>query len=303
MVSTVAASTGFDALIRKLQPSVVHVHGLDFPADVAVLRGVLPDRPILVQDHASRPPRLWRRRTWRRGLAVASAIAFCSREQSRPFARAGLIGARTQVCEIPESSSRFTPGAQAQARARTQLTGDPAVLWVGHLDANKDPLTVLDGLSEAGRSLPNLQLWCCFGKAPLWDAVTSRIARDPRLNGRVHLLGTVPHAEIEHMMRAANFFVAGSRREGSGYALIEALACGLPPVVTNIPSFRALTGDGAVGELWPCGSAQSLSEALLAIASQPREALRLRVRAHFEGQLSLEALGQKLAQTYRGLCA
>ena len=62
-------------------------------------------------------------------------------------------------------------------------------------------------------------------------------------------------------MRAADVFVLGSHREGSGYSLIEALACGLPPVVTDIPSFRSLTAAGAVGALWPCGDARALGDA------------------------------------------
>ena len=45
-------------------------------------------------------------------------------------------------------------------------------------------------------------------------------------------------------MQAADLFVLGSHREGSGYSLIEALACGLPPVVTDIHAFRTLTGCG-----------------------------------------------------------
>ena len=42
-------------------------------------------------------------------------------------------------------------------------------------------------------------------------------------------------ARVEELMRAADIFTLGSHREGSGYALTEALACGLPPVVTDIP--------------------------------------------------------------------
>ncbi len=63
-------------------------------------------------------------------------------------------------------------------------------------------------------------------------------------------------------MRAADLFVLGSHREGSSFALIEALATGLTPVVTDIPSLRALTGNGAVGALWPCGDAGALDDAL-----------------------------------------
>ena len=42
---------------------------------------------------------------------------------------------------------------------------------------------------------------------------------------------------------AADVFVSGSHSEGSGYALIEAMSAGVVPVVTDIPSFRAIAGD------------------------------------------------------------
>ena len=40
------------------------------------------------------------------------------------------------------------PLPRAMARAISGVHGDPALLWVGHLDANKDPLTVLEGFEQ-----------------------------------------------------------------------------------------------------------------------------------------------------------
>lgn len=291
------------ALIGSLDPDVIHVHGLGFPREVLRLAAHLPDVPILLQDHASRLPRLWRRRLHRRAFAAAAGVAFCARPQSSPFEEAGLIGERTSIHVIAESTSRFAPGDQHAARARTGLDGNPCLLWVGHLCANKDPLTVLEGVSRAADALPRLTLWCCYGDAPLQEAVAARIKEDGRLRGRVHLLGRRPHAEIESLMQAADVFVSGSHREGSGYALIEALACGLPPVVTDIPSFRELTGDGAVARLWWRGDPQSLADELLGVAAELSAAERAVVRAHFERELSLPALGKRLEETYRGLIA
>ena len=286
-------------LLNELSPDVLHVHGLGFARDVLSLSALAPGIPIILQDHASGPPRPWRRGIWRRGMSVASGIAFCASTQARPFANAGLIHPHTRVFEIPESTSRFTPGDRAAARASTGVHGDPAVLWVGHLDANKDPLTVLEGISSVVEALPGLRLYCCFGVAPLLREVQKRIDRDPRLRERVELLGRVPHERIEQLMRAADLFVLGSHREGSGYSLIEALACGLPPVVTDIPSFRALTGSGSAGRLWPCDDARALSQALRAIAADADASLRESVRAHFDRELSFSALGAKLAGMYR----
>lgn len=285
-------------LLVELAPDVLHVHGLDFPQAVLSLARLAPGVPIILQDHASRPPRLWRRPLWRRSIAAAAAVAFCAADQAQPFARAGLLRAPTRVYEIPESTSRFAPGDRTEARQLTGVEGDPAILWVGHLDANKDPLTVLAGVSAAIQALPRLRLYCCFGTAPLLPQIERLLASESELRERTTLVGRVPHERVEQLMRAADLFVLGSHREGSGYALIEALACGLPPVVTDIPSFRALTGRGAVGALWPCGDAAAFAAALQGITVRTGVATRATVRAHFERELSFAALGAKLAAMY-----
>ena len=291
-------NSAFWALLHRLAPDVFHVHGLHFHRQVLSLAALRPRVPIILQDHASRPPRIWRRKAWRRGLSVTAGIAFCALEQAQPFVKAGLLCPTTGVYEIPESTSRFTPGERDQARRLTGVEGNPAVLWVGHLDANKDPLTVLAGVSAAVRWLPSLQLYCCFASAPLLRAVQDRISTDPNLCDRVHLLGQVTHERIELLMRAADIFVLGSHREGSGYSLIEALACGLAPVVTDIPSFRSLTRAGAVGRLWPCEDQHAMCEALQSIASRVGPEMRAVVRAHFDRELSFHVLGLKLAAMY-----
>ncbi len=297
-----AGTPAFRELLAALRPDVLHVHGLSFGADVVALAAVAPALPILLQDHADRPPRWWRRRVWRRGFAAATGLAFCARAQAEPFRRAGLITPAQRLYEIPESTSRFSAGDQEQARRATGIAGDPCVLWVGHLDANKDPLTVLKGFSAARRQLPHAQLWCYFGGAPLREQVERQIAADPSLRDCVHLMGSAAHACIEQAMRAADVFVLGSHREGSGYALIEALACALPPVVTDIPSFRALVGT-STGALWPCGDAAALCAALLRVALQPRAAARAAAAAQFERELSFGALGRKLRHAYEELAA
>jgi glycosyltransferase involved in cell wall biosynthesis len=292
--SSIIGARAFVALVGALEPDVFHVHGFCFPQEVMALAGLAPHVPILLQDHASGVPRLWRRRPWRRGFSVAAGVSFCALEQARPFVKAGLLRTAAPVFEIPECSSRFVAGDRQLARRATGLFGDPAVLWVGNLDRNKDPLTVLTAISKAVPHLPDLQLWCGFRTAPLLPEVRKRIDRDPRLRRRVHLLGEVSHERIELLMQAADLFVLGSHREGSGCSVIEALACGLPPVITDIPSFRALTGNGEVGALWPCGDSDALCGKLLSMAARPHQDMRPSVREHFDRELSFDAVGRKL---------
>ena len=287
----------FARVLQDLDVDVLHAHGLAFAEDAfAISRCLSPCPPIVFQDHADALPRWWRRARMRRSFAAASGVAFTSPAQAKPFMAAGLIASHTRVFAIPESSSRFTPGDRDAARAATGLHGDPCVLWVGHLDRNKDPLTMLDGVARAARRLSGLQLWCAYASAPLLAAVQARIDSDPLLRGRAHLLGKVPHARIEHMLRASDLFVSASHAEGSGYAATEAIACGVAPILTDIPAFRALTDNGRIGQLFPRGDAARLANALIAAATTktPRD----RVRAHFDASLSFAAVGRKWADAY-----
>ena len=277
---------------------LVHLNGLAFPLHTRALAAL--GRPVLVQDHADRPP-VRRLAVHRWGLAGIAAAAFTAREQAKEFLDTGPLPDGARIFEVPESSTRFSPGDTAEARAATGLHGDPILLWVGRLDDNKDPLTILDALSRARHRLRDPHLWCCFTEAPLLDAVTARVAADPNLAGRVHLLGKVPHGRVEPLCRAADFLLLGSRREGSGYAVIEALACGATPVLSDIPPFRALTGRGGVGALTPVGDAQGFADALVTLAAFPRPALRERAVSHFRRNLSFPALGARLVGIYREL--
>lgn len=280
-------------LLQQADPELLHVHGLHFGGLVHTLAALCPQRPLLLQHHAGRPARRplgwWR---MRRALAPAHGLLFCSAEQARPFARWRLLPRGCRVYEVPESTAAFR-----RLDGISRLAGDPALLWVAHLNANKDPLTVLAGVERALPRLPDLQLWMCFRDAPLLEAVQARIARGP-LVGRVHLLGPQPPERIEQMMSAADLFVQGSHEEGSGYSLIEALACGLAPVVSNIPSFRALAGGCPSAHLWRVGDAAALGDALVAAAAMPADARRAATRAHFEQQLSPAALGRRLCAVY-----
>lgn len=295
--SVEAKARRFASVLAGMDVGLLHVHGLGFVEEASAIAGrISPAGPIMFQDHADRPPRWWRRARHRRCFAIASGIAFTSLDQARPFTAARMFPASMRLFAIPESSSRFSPGDRAVARAESGLYGNPCVVWVGRLVRGKDPMTVFEGVALAAARLPDLRLWCAFGAAPMLAEARARIADDPRLAGRVHLLGEVPHARIETLLRAADLFVSGSRAEGSGYAALEALACGVAPVLTDIPAFRALTGNGHIAHLWPCGNATRLADELF-LAATARASPR-QVRAHFEATLSFEAVGRSWANAY-----
>jgi glycosyltransferase involved in cell wall biosynthesis len=233
------------------------------------------------------------------GFRGIHGVAFTAIEQAEAYH--GALPTEVRVFEVLEASTNFTPGDQAEARVSTGLYGDPCLLWVGRLNALKDPLVAIEAVRLTAQTAPGLQMWCCFSDSELIDVVRSRVAADPLLASRVHLLGRVPHQRVELLLRAADLFISSSRQEGSGFALIEALACGTTPVVSDIPSFRAITGRGRVGRLAATGDPGAFAASLLDLAHKPREELRLRAIQHFRERLTFEVIGRQLRSAYAAL--
>jgi len=314
--------------LAQLRPDVVHLNGQLFPAQTWLLRRALPHTTALVvQDHAAVVPG-WAirdgrqeagdRRTatsrgsrlaspvsrlrfllWRTGLRAADGFLFAAEGLADPWRDAGLIGPGQSIYQVMEGGTTLQPLPYVEARRHSSLLGDPALLWVGRLDENKDPLVVLDGFALARQQLPDAHLTFVYGSEELLPLVSQRVGASPLLAGRVHLAGRVDHQELAAYYSAADLFVLGSHREGSGYALIEALACGATPVVTDIPSFRVLTGGGRVGALWPVGDSPALAQALIEQGHQNLPNQRANVIAHFKQHWSWEAIGQAALEAYR----
>lgn len=283
-------------------PDVVHLQGQIFPLQTRALRRALPPPCALaVQHHAGDPPRPTGPRgrlhlaLARRGLAAADGFLFTSEELAQPWREARVIAPTQPVYPVPEASTDL----RAPVAPPPRLRGEPALLWVGRLHPVKDPLTVLEGFARALPALPGAALTMVYGSAELLDAVRERVAR-PDLRGRVDLVGQVPHGELPRYYAAADLFVLGSLREGAGFALIEALACGLPPAVTAIPAFRAVTG-GAVGAHFAPGDAEGCRHAILAVAARGGEAGRAAALRRFAAALSWDVVGRAAVAAYTDL--
>lgn len=295
------------ASVLAAGPNLVHVNGVVFPRWLRALRRRLPASMRLVaQDHGgwhpadvSRLSRMW----VRHGLAVVDAVLVSSPGHIELWRRAHALPPRVQLADVMESSVDVVPVERDQARELSGVDGDPAVLWVGRLTPNKDPLPVLHGFTRFLAAAPQATMTWVFAGGAMENALRRVIQGDPRLAARVRIVGAVPHAELGAFYSAADIYVSGSRVEGSGYAAIEAMACGAAPVLSDIPSFHAMTDGGRVGALWAPGDAQSLAHALTRVSALPREPLRTCVRARFDEALSWEVIGRRALAIYDGVCA
>src|SRR4029077_5430864 len=134
------------------------VNGLVFPAQTWMLRRASSAATaIVVQNHSDggaigRAPGL--RLIGRAARGAIDAYLFAAEEHAASWRRAGFIAPGQPTYQVMEASTTVQPVNRAAARAHTGVDGPPAVLWVGRLNANKDPITVLDGFVRSLRALP-----------------------------------------------------------------------------------------------------------------------------------------------------
>ena len=119
--------------------------------------------------------------------------------------------------------------------------------------------------------------------------------------GRWRCSGAGPTTSSNRFYNSADYFVLGSHSEGSGYALAEALACGVVPVVTDIPAFRVMTGEGTIGACWPPGDSAAFAAVFDRVAAAPLQIHADRAMRIFRSTGVYPAIARSAIAAYREL--
>lgn len=282
-------------VIRKLQPDIVFINGFIFPLQVIQLRWWLgPSVKIIVLHRAEKPFKGIKKYLQRLADRYVHAYLFTSAEFGTEWTRNGNIGNPQKIREVIQASSFFYPADKQTARATLSVTGSPVFLWVGRLDANKDPFTVVKAFTRFLQVCPGASLYMIYQQNDCLSELTELVQSDQRAAASIRLVGKVLHADLQNWYNSADFILSSSHYEGSGVAVCEAMSCGCIPVLTDIISFRKITGPGRCGLLYAPGNPDELYTALIKALSLDREKERLRVLQQFREELSFDAIAAKI---------
>ena len=89
---------------------------------------------------------------------------------------------------------------------------------------------------------------------------------------RVQFPGQISQSDLPRWYHMADLYISPSHVDGSSVSLMEALACGLPVLVSDIPANREWVADGVNGWLFPDGDADALAAKILTVIDQPDHA-------------------------------
>lgn len=172
------------------------------------------------------------------------------------------------------------------------------VASVGRLMEIKDPMTALDAFLEQDDGTGRLAF---VGEGPLRGRLQEH-SRTRNAVGRVELAGLVPREDVYGRLMNSDVFISTSRVEGLPVAVVEAMACRLPVILSDIPPHREITAGADFLPLIPVGDAAGFARELrrlrLMTASE-RAGIGQRCRALVEQRFSLGAMRAGYDQVYR----
>lgn len=304
-------------LLRKWRPDVVHSHLFQASrcaAPIARLCGV----PVSVETTHVRE--LWRK-GWLKGSFVVDRavsrgidyfIAVSTAQRQYLIEEKGLPAKKIVVIHNGAAIGRFDPRRKAPEGLRASLNmaeGDPIMLVLARLEAQKGHEVLLAALPEVRREFPRARV-ICAGEGSLREKLQQR-TRELGLEDTVRFVGF--QSNPADWLALADFSVLPSHFEGLPITCIESLAMEKPMVATAVDGTAEVIIDGKTGLTVPPGDPGRLAEAMCRMLrdSDLRQRLgragRSWVEQHFgeeeqvrkTGQLYLQALGWKAGERER----
>jgi glycosyltransferase involved in cell wall biosynthesis len=245
--------------LERIRPSLYHAIDLRLPGRSPV--------PLAVTLHDLIPwawggPRMAgeRLRFWvgRRLLRRADAVIAVSQSTAADAARFARVDPRRVRVVHEAPGELFKPSAGARERVRQRWGVDAGyLLFVGALDARKDPSSLIRAWTAARQVRPDLEL----------VVAGDRGRQAPSSMPGARLLGRVGDQELADLYAAAGCFMFPSRYEGFGLPCLEAMACGCPVAAFRNSSLPEVVDDA--GMLVADGDAEALGRAAADMSAEP----------------------------------
>ena len=294
-------------LFRTLRPAVVHsrnISGLD-----SLLPAFLAGVPYRLHgEHGWELVDLGgenRKNQWNRRLhapLVSRYIALSKHQERYLIDRVGIASRRVEQIYNGADIERFRPRRSSDAPASPFTPSDDRCVigTVGRMQGVKDPLNLVEAFLHLRRSRPDLApraRLVMVGEGPLREAALARLKAEGA-DQDAWLPGS--REDVAEQLRGFDVFALPSRAEGISNTILEAMATGLPTVVTNVGGNPELVRHDETGRLVPPANPAALAEGLARYVENPALArehgARGRVRA--EREFSLAAMVERYLSVY-----
>jgi glycosyltransferase involved in cell wall biosynthesis len=255
-------------VLRRLKPDIVHTN-FAVPSIVARWAAAKEHVPVIVSTQhelysSMHPHYRWGLRLTER---YCDAITYVSRTVAESFDRRSEVTSSEQHARHPRHF--VIPNGVDIDKIRTAIANVEGrvpgrIVCAGRMVPVKGQRLLIEALPQVVRCHPHVQLHL-IGSGPMEEALRQRV-KELGLTDSVVFMGWQPHDALLQEMAAAELVVVPSdgSQEGFGLVVAEALVCGTPLLVSDIPVFReVLDGFHDRARLFSSGDGQCLTNALV----------------------------------------
>jgi glycosyltransferase involved in cell wall biosynthesis len=284
---------------RQRQPDILQLHsGTFFPGAIAGWLARVPAKLYTDHGRALIESRFRLRTDYLAGMVIDKIIAVSAELEQYLLEVVKLPKKKTVTILNGVNTEHFCPGvASDKLKAELGLPLDARIVGtVGRLDSIKDQQSMIKAIELVRSQIPKAAL-VIVGTGPLADTLEKQVA-EANLQGVVVLAGE--RSDITETLRLFEIFVLSSLSEGTSISLLEAMASGIAPVVTNVggnPSVVTHDHDGLITEP---GEPQQLADAIIRLLRDEPNRTRLARQAvkRVEDNFSLHSMIDNYTNTY-----
>jgi len=249
------AAGGFARALDAFDPDLVEAH---YVPNYGFLGALVGRRPLVVQ-------------CWGSDLLVSAARSPLHAARARyALARADLVMADARVLgeaarafgAPPERIAVVPWGADLTRFRLASFIPAPHLVSLRQLEPLYDVATLVEALPAVRARIPAVTATIA-GDGPDRVMLETRV-RALGLMECVTFVGRVPHERLAELLAAATVYVSTSRSDSTSISLLEAMASGAVPVVSDIAGNREWLEEGRGGRFFPVGDAPALATALIA---------------------------------------
>ena len=271
-IKNILYSKSFSSAFKgeALRADIVHVHGLyRYPQTFAAWYARKAGVPYIVQPHGALDPylhtkssrsvllkRLYERLFDFPNLRGAGAIQFSSEEERT---RAGFLGFKAPTYVVPNGLDwdRFRQlPPRGPLRARFKLGDAPLILFVGRLHKRKGLDLLVSAFDELRHSHPGARLLIVGPENDVYGRQLHARVVERGLREQVTFAGPLYGAELIQAYVDADVFALPSYTESFGMTIVEAMACGLPVVITDQVKIRGEVTAAGAGMVTRCDAGE-----------------------------------------------
>ncbi|MFZ1041271.1 MAG: glycosyltransferase [Anaerolineales bacterium] len=256
-------------VIKEIKPDLIHAGPIQTCAFLAVLSGFHPILTMswgfdLMQDAERNPWMQWVTRYTLKRSTFFTSDAQITRDKAIAY---GMNPDRTVVFPWGVDLKHFSAEQLSIGKKTQNVRRKSFILFCNR---SWEPRYGVDVLATAfvkvAKQHENVNLLLLNGGSQ------TNVIRQILMNGgvldRVQFGGQVSQTDLPRWYHMADLYISPSHVDGSSVSLMEALACGLPALVSDIPANQEWVDEGVNGWLFPDGNADILAEKILAVIAQ-----------------------------------